>query len=99
HFFYNGSKWKKKREEVLKLDHYECQICKENNIYTRAEIVHHVNHLKDRPDMRLNIYFYDEKGNKKRQLISVCRNCHETKCHPERMRLKKTKEPLTIERW
>lgn len=80
--FYESKEWRRLRKIVLKMDKYECQECKTVGRYTKATTVHHVNHLRNKPDMALNIF--DELGN--RNLISVCRECHETVCHPERMR-------------
>ena len=45
HRFYTWSEWKAKREEVLKLDKYECQICKQRGKYKKATTVHHVNYV------------------------------------------------------
>ena len=84
--------------EVLALDHYECQYCKAKGRYRRAKVVHHVNHLRDRPDLALSIWFRDAKGIRRRQLISTCWDCHEEQ-HPERLRKKASKPPLTPERW
>ena len=92
--FYLSSEWKKTRAIVLEMDHHECQICKANGIYAPAEIVHHVNHLKDRPDLAFEIWHGG-----KRNLISVCKTCHETVCHPDRSGWKKEDVPLTPERW
>lgn len=94
--FYHWGAWEALRQEVLRLDHYECQICKARGRYRRAEIVHHVKHLKDRPDLALSIY---DRG--ERQLISLCRQCHEEE-HPERMtryQYAKRGKPITEERW
>lgn len=92
--WYNSKAWKDIRAAVLAMDHYECQLCKAKGRYRRAEIVHHMKHLKDRPDLALSIW-----DGKERQLISVCRACHE-KLHPERdWRPAMKKERLTVERW
>lgn len=93
--WYNSGAWQHMREQVLRLDHYECQLCKARGKYSRAEIVHHVKHLKDRPDLALSIW-----DGKERQLISVCRACHE-ELHPERAwkPRKSGKNPVTDERW
>lgn len=80
--FYESKEWRRLRKIVLRMDKFECQCCKDNGRYRAATTVHHVNHLKDRPDMGLDIF--DELGN--RNLLSVCRSCHESVCHPERMR-------------
>ena len=34
HRFYTWGKWKALREQVLKLDKYECQLCKKRGKYT-----------------------------------------------------------------
>lgn len=93
--FYSWTSWLCKRDEVFKLDNYECQYCKELGKYSRAEIVHHIKHLKERPDLALSIYDGEE-----RQLISCCKLCHELQ-HPERFKTikKSTNKFTTTERW
>lgn len=93
--FYNGREWKKKRAEVLKLDNYECVICKAKGRYSKAAIVHHVKHLRDCPELGLEIYHEGQ-----RQLVSLCKSCHEDQ-HPEAFmqNAKMFEEPLTVERW
>ena len=50
------------RREVLQADRYECQICKAKyRRYRQADTVHHVNHLKTRPDLALEMYGYRKK--------------------------------------
>ena len=51
------------------------------------------------PKLALDIWYTDADGNRQRNLISVCKDCHETVCHPERMRRCKSAPPLTRERW
>lgn len=46
--------------------------------YSKAILVHHINHLKENPELALEIY--DKEG--KRNLISLCQSCHEEE-HPE----------------
>ena len=93
--FYSWKAWKRLRLEVLKLDHYECQRCKQlQHRYRRATIVHHVKHLTDRPDLALSVW-----DGKERQLISVCKSCHE-ELHPESQRqFASACVPITQERW
>ena len=93
--FYVSTQWKKLRRLVLNMDRFECQRCKvEKHRYRRATIVHHVKHLKDRPDLALEIW-----DGKERQLISVCKECHED-LHPESQRqYRNIRAPLTPERW
>ena len=84
------------REQVLRLDHRECVRCRERGRYARAEIVHHVKHLRDRPDLALSIWDPDTG---ERQLVSLCKACHE-EMHPEALtRYEPTHEPVTAERW
>ena len=99
HKFYVSPEWRAKSAEVLKIDRHECQLCKRKGRYRRADLVHHVNHVKRRPDLALDIYF-GEDGQRKRNLISVCKECHETECHPERLRKPPEKPKYSNqERW
>lgn len=95
--FYDWKDWLRVREDVLNLDHRECQFCKKRGRHRAAVIVHHVKHLRDRPDLALSI-FDSETG--ERQLVSLCRACHEEQ-HPDRglKRLAQSRPPLTEERW
>jgi len=92
--FYDWTEWEQIRASVLALDHYECQQCKMKGKYGKAVLVHHVKHLKDRPDLALSVW--DEND---RQLVSLCRGCHEDE-HPERRWRKVVhREYITQERW
>lgn len=94
--WYNTAPWTDIRAAVLKADHYECQRCKARGRYSKATIVHHVKHLKDRPDLALSLYDPDTG---ERQLVSVCKRCHE-ELHPEAQRQYRPKgNPVTVERW
>lgn len=99
HDFYCSSVWHHKRDEILQRDRHECQICKSRGKYKRADLVHHVLHLKDRPDLALVDTYPGEDGQEHRQLISVCKECHETVCHPQRMRKEGKEKFTTEERW
>ena len=96
--FYTSRTWKRQRKEVLALDNNECQKCKSQGKYKRATMVHHVNHLKDRPDLAMEVWYIDAAGVKRRQLLSLCDDCHEEE-HPERMRQNKPKPEPWPERW
>lgn len=89
-YFYTSKTWKKKRQDILKRDNYECQRCKSLGKYSAAEIVHHILHLRVRPDLML----VDSN------LMSVCNDCHEF-YHPERLEKfqVKKKEFVNEERW
>ena len=58
HEFYTGVEWKKLAAKVRAYDRNECQHCKAAGRYARGEIVHHVKHLKERPDLALLISSY-----------------------------------------
>lgn len=98
HRFYIWSRWLTVRAQVLKKDRYECQTCRHKyRRYRRADTVHHVNHLKDRPDLALELWYTDPVTHEQRRnLISLCHDCHE-EAHGYRKR--KTEKPLTEERW
>lgn len=92
--FYHWGEWVRVRAEVLRMDHQECQLCRAKGRYRRAKIVHHVKHLRQRPDLALSIWDGEE-----RQLLSVCKTCHE-QLHPEsRRQCAKRMAPVTEERW
>lgn len=92
--FYSWAEWKHLRLEVLKMDRWECQACKKRGRYRRAAIVHHVKHLRDRPDLALSVW-----DGEARQLVSLCKRCHEEE-HPESQRQYAPKcAPVTDERW
>ena len=96
--FYSWKDWKRLSAVVrARLDNAECQKCKARGKYAPAEIVHHVKHIQDRPDLALSVYDPDTG---ERQLISLCRACHELE-HPERLRPQRgaAAKPLTEERW
>ena len=96
--FYSWPEWETVRRKVISLDRGECLKCKSRGRYSPAVLVHHVKHLVDRPDLALSIF--DPETNE-RQLISLCRPCHELE-HPERLRpawTAKIENPLTVERW
>ena len=95
HRFYVWGKWKTVRRRVLQIDHGECQRCKLNKIYTKATTVHHVNYVKKHPELALEIW-YEWHGVKKRNLVSLCHDCHEA---VHGYRKPEDKKPLTEERW
>ena len=101
HPFYVTPEWRALSADVLRLDRHECQLHKARGKFARAVMVHHVNHVKRRPELALDMYYTDADGNRKRNLISVCKACHENVCHPERLARKCKKQPVfvTEERW
>lgn len=72
--FYKSYTWQKCRSTILERDDYLCQVClRDKGEPTPADTVHHILHLKDRPDLAL------EESN----LMSVCFDCHND-LHPEK---------------
>ena len=89
--FYKSGIWRSKRQQILKRDNFECQRCKDQGKFSPAEIVHHIKHLREYPELALD----DEN------LLSVCGACHNI-LHPEKnfkANQAKKKEPITPERW
>jgi len=71
--FYKTGVWVRKRTEILERDNHECQRCKDAGGYSKGNVVHHIKHLEDRPDLALD----DDN------LMTVCEACHNRE-HPER---------------
>ncbi|CAI3193145.1 HNH endonuclease [Clostridium neonatale] len=65
--FYKSTKWKTKRERILKRDDYMCKECKRYGKTTGATTVHHVYPLEERPELKIN----------NNNLISLCSKCHD----------------------
>jgi 5-methylcytosine-specific restriction endonuclease McrA len=89
--FYNSALWEHKRAEALERDNNECQKCKGRGKYKRADCVHHEKHVKDRPDLALDLD----------NLTSLCNSCHDEE-HPEKLyrsRNKSNKKFINEERW
>lgn len=96
--FYSWKSWERVRQKVLKMDNFECQNCKRKGRYSKGYIVHHIKHLRDRPDLAMSIFDPDTGD---RQLETVCKECHEEE-HPESLKqyqYKPKNEPITAERW
>ena len=94
--FYKTDDWLELNEEVKYEHHYECVECLKKGKYTRAECVHHVNKVKDRPDLALSKYYTDIHGNKQKNLVPLCNKCH-NKEHPEKFAKFKKKDKFTNE--
>lgn len=96
HAFYTSADWLKLRAKVLTADHFECQRCKARGKYTKATTVHHINYVRKHPDLALADTYTDRDGQQRRNLLSLCHDCHE-EVHGYRQ--KKRKKPITEERW
>ena len=92
--FYNSQAWRDLSDKVRGYDHCQCVLC---GSAKRPLIVHHVKHLKDRPDLALKLFDPDTG---ERQLITVCKRCHE-RLHPESLSgcRKNMADEITPERW
>lgn len=95
---YKTTEWQMLREKILERDHCECQRCNGHNDLgnpiktvrlTKANTVHHIQEVRDRPDLML-----DESN-----LISLCHKCHDI-VHGRMAKIfNKPKPRLTKERW
>lgn len=65
--FYKSSKWKRKRETILRRDEYQCRQCRRYGKTTAANTVHHIYPLEQYPEFALV----------SQNLISLCNACHE----------------------
>lgn len=74
--FYATEDWKELRAEVLEDFHNECQECLKKGSYTRADCVHHINEVRQRPDLALSKHYIDSNGEQKPNLIPLCNTCH-----------------------
>lgn len=99
--FYVSRKWRHKRKEILKAQHYECQYCKARGLYVKATHVHHEFHRDQYPQYELTDYVLMPDGTYKRNLTACCSRCHEIVGHPERMKEtgRGKKKQLTDEWW
>lgn len=96
--FYYTDEWKELRLEVLEEHHYECQECLRQGNYSRAVCVHHINEVKDRPDLALSKYYVDHKGVKHKQLVPLCNKCHNI-AHNKLGKFVEGKRFTNVERW
>lgn len=101
--FYKSKHWLELRAKILQDHHQECINCRAKGRVTKAQTVHHVNHVKDNPGLALSEYYIDSEGNKQRNLLPLCNACHNLE-HPEKAYkayfINKKKNPDTNpERW
>lgn len=76
--FYKSDEWIRLRDEVLRDAHFECQHCLAKGIYKRADMVHHVNEVRKRPDLALTRSFIDPITHDVIiNLVALCNQCHE----------------------
>ena len=68
-----------------------------HGIISLATTVHHVKEVKQYPALALSVYYTNEKGRKRRQLIPVCDHCHNIE--HDRFKNTSTKLQLNEERF
>ena len=84
YLFYKTDEWLDLRADVMRDAHNECQHCLKEGIYKRAEMVHHINEVRKRPDLALTRVYTDPITHEnKNNLVALCNSCHE-KEHPDR---------------
>jgi len=81
--FYGSLAWKRARQQALDRDLGMCVWCRQRGRMARdargrrvpvmATMVHHLQHLEDRPDLALDL----------NNLVSLCDRCHD-EAHPEK---------------
>ena len=96
--FYKTKEWIELRQEVLYEHHYECQECLKRGRYTRADCVHHINEVKNRPDLALSKFYTDTEGNKKKNLMPLCNRCHND-IHDKLGNWQRKDKFQNVERW
>lgn len=92
--FYSLSLWKNTRIAIMERDHFECQRCSYNKIFTLVQqdahrqedraYIHHIAELKPFPWLALH---YDN-------LVTLCHKCHED-VHDRTKRYQKEIKPFT----
>ncbi len=97
--FYKSTDWKIIREKRLKIDKYTCQFFlgkwndgihfPEHIKIVRANTVHHIIPIKERPDLALDI----------NNMVSLSFEAHEIIEERHRWTWRKKKKPITKEMW
>ena len=100
HEFYNDGAWKRLAAAVRREQNYECQHCKAMGKHCAASIVHHVNRIREHPELAYNRTYVDEHGIEHRNLILLCHQCHEEEHKSERHKFSSEKFNFqNNERW
>ena len=104
--FYKSKEWIALKNKILKENHYECAECRKHGVITRHDdggrllsTVHHVCHVRDHPELALSEWYKDySTGKLERNLIPVCKACH-NKLHPEKTKRVNQDKFVNDERW
>lgn len=95
--FYKSREWRQLKNEILKEQHNECQICKAQGKYTPADTVHHIQYVKKYPELALS-RTYEYKGQTFQNLIAICKSCH-NRVHQEKGFNRSNSRFTNEERW
>lgn len=97
--FYKSKEWARLRANVLRKSHGECVWCMAKGKVTKAETVHHIQHVRTHPELALSETYTGKDGRRHPNLVPLCHDCHD-KAHG-RMKYKEQskKETVTPERW
>ncbi len=76
YLFYKTDDWLELRQRVLDDNHNECIECVKVGKYSEADCVHHINEVRDRPDLALSRYYTDNNGQRQPNLVPLCNACH-----------------------
>ncbi|SKC04889.1 HNH endonuclease [Lysinibacillus sp. AC-3] len=85
--FYKSNEWMQLRQEALKRDNFECQLCKAVGRYHKAENVHHIKEVKTHPYLSLTL----------NNLQCLCIKCH-NEVH-DRLEITRKNKYANDERW
>lgn len=86
--FYWTKEWRIVRKIRRQKDNNECQRCKREGRYKAADMVHHKQEVRHRPDLALTLDNTE----------SLCNACHNRE-HPEKLNGYKQKKFDNLERW
>ena len=53
--FYDSKEWKRARQQAISRDHGLCQDCMDEGTLKAFDVVDHVEEIKDRPDLKLDL--------------------------------------------
>lgn len=96
--FYKTDEWKSLAAAVMEDHNWECERHAERGEYARAQMVHHENEVRDRPEMALTRYVEGPDGKRREVLHPLCNQCH-NEVHGRTFRGAKKKPQLNDERW
>ncbi|MBR6983013.1 MAG: HNH endonuclease [Ruminococcus sp.] len=65
--FYKDWYWRMLALRIIKEEHGECRMCKDAHKLKKATLVHHIQYLRDHPELAY------ERSN----LMPLCHDCHE----------------------